>query len=98
MLVDLVHKNGPGCQADLKTAQLEVEYIIGSDEPSFAVTVVGAFKTIRPFHFSQVLDTRLLGAKCLLKLDQAPFLIFGCHLVHLEECIENRYYESSQYA
>jgi hypothetical protein len=28
----------------------------------------------------------------LVRHDQAPFLIFGCHWVHHKECIGNRYY------
>jgi len=89
-------ENGSGCQADLKTTQLAVEYIPRSNEPSFAVSASGTFKAIRPFHFSQVLNTRLLGAKCLLKLEQAPFLIFGCHPAYLEDCMVHRDYELSQ--
>jgi len=76
-------ENGPGRQADFKTAKLAVEYIPRSDEPSIAVSAPGAFKPIRPSQFSQVLNARLLGAKCLLKLEQAPSLIFGCHPAHL---------------
>jgi hypothetical protein len=90
-------ENGPGYQANLKTAQLAVEYIPRSNEPSFAVSASGASKAVRPFHFSQVLNTRPLGAKGLLKLEQAPFLIiFGCHPVHLEDCMVHRHYELSQ--